>query len=97
MGRTLSCRAGHPGSSGPPAWTSTGEKTSEEKIAHQGRIIDLSVDRVGGGGEVPVVGGEGEAVVEGGRHPHRLEALRLQPLRVAVRVGALQEPAGVVG
>ena len=53
------------------------------------------MDSVGCGREVSIVGGEGESLVEGGRHPHRLEALGLQPLHVAVRVGALQEPAEV--
>ena len=72
-----------------------GKKMSEEKVEDKRRFTDLSMDSVWRGREVAVVGGEGESLVEGGRHPHRLEALGLQPLHVAVRVGALQEPSGV--
>ena len=39
--------------------------------------------------EVAVGGGEGETLMEGGGHPHRLEALSLQPLNITLWVRAL--------
>ena len=60
---------------------------------------DLSVDGLGGRGEVGVGGGEAEALVEHDRQPVGLEALRLHALLVRLRVLAVHElrPSPVPG